>query len=136
MQPLNVESFAYQMDLPGRLNAVAAILGRTETGVYRLTPIAPESLEVQIATARGLYFIGVIGFVGGVPTAALDYPLDTPTIQRLRADFVARFVRTLAAPESADANTGANTDRRAYLPGGAVPFLERLYQLPDERHTV
>jgi hypothetical protein len=124
-----VESFVFQADFPGRANSLAAIFGNHGSGVYRLTPLDSNSPHVEVAAARGLYFIGVIGFLDGVPTAALDYPIDAATSQRLTTDFVSRFIRSLAGIDRA----AAKARRRAYLPGGAVDFLERLLQLPDER---
>jgi hypothetical protein len=92
------------------------ILGNPETSDFELIDLAPGPLshDPHNLHERGMYFVGVMGIVQGVPRSALDEPLDVLTTTALAQAFVLHAERILNARLEAD-------------------WLGRLYQIPDTR---
>ncbi len=104
-------------------NAVA-ILGNA-AGEYELIPlhnVAATLAKVQTGLkARGFYFVGVVGLMGGTVQSALDVPLDTPTIEALSASYC-RFI-----------DDRIRDRLRQTVPGDSLKFLEALWAQHDPR---
>jgi len=78
---------------------VFAVLANTDTDDVQfvdldLCPVPRDAARAY--SERGLAFVGVVGWVKGRPSVALDVELDSETIQRMTGAFVA-YVRKLTA---------------------------------------
>jgi hypothetical protein len=93
------------------------ILGNPAALDFQLIDLAPGPFPDGLrdaVTKRGLYFLGVVGLVQGVPHSALAEPLDTATASWLAT----------AYNKHVEAAVNAMLERAC---------LERMYLLPDLR---
>ena len=100
------------------------ILGNPQTSDFELIemPKLPLSEErLHSLRLRGMYYLGVVGLVDGVPRTALDEPLENAAVDALARAFLSHMASLLrsASVRSADAS---------------VQWLAELYSLTDPRH--
>ncbi len=76
------------------------LLANEDTQDWELIEPQPVPTDAaQTYAERGLSFAGVFGVVNGKPRSELSMPLEDVTIDRIAAEFVARFVRSITHPK-------------------------------------
>ena len=82
-----------QLAFDGKLTI--AIMGNPQTRDFEMVDVAslplPECVRHNLATERGMFFIGVVAMVDGCPKAAMDFPLDDAAVDLLSAEYVRRI---------------------------------------------
>jgi len=99
------------------------ILGNPQTSDFELieVPKLPLSAEhLPSLRLRGMYYIGVVGLVDGVPRTALDEPLENASVDALARAFLSHIGSSLRT--EADRSNDAS-----------VRWLAELYSLTDPR---